>query len=148
MKWPNDIWVNERKIGGILIELSGEQAGPCQVVVGLGLNLLMRRDAVQIDQDWTSLAMETSAPIARNQTTAAVIAALVSGLKKFERDGFVAFRDRWEALDVLRGRSIQLLGVQPREGISRGIGRFGHLLIQTENGLEEVGAGEVSLRPI
>ncbi len=150
LKWPNDIWVAGKKLGGVLIELSGEQAGPCQVIVGVGLNLFMQGGAAVngIDQAWTALASETGQPVARNAVAAELVAALIQGLALFEREGFAAFRTRWEELNALRDKAVRLSGAQEVEGICRGIGRFGHLLVEASDGMREVSAGEVSLRPL
>lgn len=147
LKWPNDIWARRKKLGGILIEVHGEQGGPCHVVIGLGLNVLMRPDeGAGIDQDWTSLVQESPEPISRNQLAAAIINSLVPGVKLFEREGFGAFRARWEALDGLRDQPVVVQGPNRLEGVCRGIGRFGHLLIDTSEGMTELAAGEVSVR--
>lgn len=148
LKWPNDIWVGGRKLGGVLIELSGEQSGPCHVIIGLGLNVFMERgEGAAIEQAWTTLSEETDVPIERNQLAARLVEALVRGMALFEREGFALFRERWQQLDALRDRVVTLSGVQGKEGICRGIGRFGHLLLETPSGIEEIAAGEVSLRP-
>ncbi|MEE4329565.1 MAG: biotin--[acetyl-CoA-carboxylase] ligase, partial [Wenzhouxiangella sp.] len=54
LKWPNDIVVDDRKLGGCLIELGGSAEGPCEAVIGLGINLCIG-DAPVIDQAWTDL---------------------------------------------------------------------------------------------
>ncbi len=150
LKWPNDVWVAGKKLGGVLIELSGEQGGPCQVIVGVGLNVFMRGDAAggEIDQAWTALASETGQPVDRNVVAAELVTALLQGLAVFERDGFAVFKERWEGLNALRDRAVRLSGAQEVEGVCRGIGRFGHLLVETSEGLREISAGEVSLRPL
>lgn len=147
LKWPNDIWVHRKKLGGILIEINGEQSGPCHVVIGLGLNVLMRQSDIEhIDQAWTSLVQESEVPLSRSALAGCVINSLVRGLELFEREGFAAFRDRWLELDGLRGHSVYVAGAANLDGIAQGIGNHGHLLIETAEGVKEVAAGEVSVR--
>ncbi|MGH8552656.1 MAG: biotin--[acetyl-CoA-carboxylase] ligase, partial [Methylococcales bacterium] len=56
LKWPNDILWNEKKVGGILIEVFGDAHGPCSVIIGLGLNHAMSLDqGAAIDQQWVDL---------------------------------------------------------------------------------------------
>lgn len=149
LKWPNDIWARKRKLGGILIEVHGEQGGPCHVVIGIGLNVLMRsEEATEIEQDWTSLVQETKVPISRNSLAAALINALVPGVALFEREGFGAYRERWQELDGLRDQAVFVQGANTLEGVCRGIGKFGHLLIETPEGIRELAAGEVSVRRV
>src|SRR5207342_1028243 len=77
LKWPNDLWVGQRKLGGILIELRGEANGPCDAVIGLGINVRMPPAfAAQIDQAWCDLdALGQGATISRNALAAGMIDA-------------------------------------------------------------------------
>ena len=63
LKWPNDIYVEGKKLGGILLEMIGDPAGQCTVVVGVGLNVAMPEGWRAIDQAWTILEVSCRTPI-------------------------------------------------------------------------------------
>ncbi|NBX41572.1 MAG: biotin--[acetyl-CoA-carboxylase] ligase [Gammaproteobacteria bacterium] len=153
IKWPNDLWFGERKLGGILVELRAEAGGPGHVVIGIGLNLrLSSASRTAIERLGTSAAdlLECGVDVAaRNALAARVIARCVEGLKVFGNAGFAPFFAPWRATDALRGRRVRV-GETGREieGVARGIDAEGALLV--ENAIGErvrVIAGEVSVRP-
>lgn len=146
LKWPNDIWLNGKKLGGILVELQGEFQAPCRVVIGLGLNVQMRGEELSIDQPWTSLALEMDGTVpGRTQLAASLVSQLVGAAQRFLQDGFGPWVDAWQALDVFRGRPIKTLP-GTREGVGRGIDSSGAYLLEANGTVERVVAGEVSLR--
>lgn len=150
LKWPNDILTAEGKLGGILVELSGEYQGPCAAVVGIGLNLrltpALREQAGQPASDLASLTQ--GAPPDRNRVAAALIAALVDGLQQFERDGFAGFADEYARHDLLQGQSLQLSSaLGPLEGIGAGVDARGALQVRLHDGsLRQVDSAEVTVR--
>lgn len=150
LKWPNDLVADGRKLGGILIELGGEAAGPMQAVIGLGLNVRMPRAAARgIDQPWTDLATLMPAAVPdRNVLAATLLAALWPALDDFARDGLAPFLPRWAALDAFAGREVRLLlGDIVREGVALGVAADGGLRVRHADGGERVyHSGEVSLR--
>ncbi|MDX1733817.1 MAG: bifunctional biotin--[acetyl-CoA-carboxylase] ligase/biotin operon repressor BirA [Halioglobus sp.] len=150
LKWPNDILYDGAKLGGILIEMSGDAAGPCQVVVGVGLNVAMPRGAAAaIDQAWTDLAAVTpgQAP-GRNRLVAALLDELLPLLADFEEGGFGPWRDAWQALDAYAGQSVVLdTGSRRLAGVARGVDERGALLLETTSGVQPVYGGEISMRP-
>lgn len=151
LKWPNDIWFNDRKIGGVLVELRTEPGGPGHVVIGVGLNLSLsadtRREIAAGGVRVAALADACAAGIARNRLAATLLEELLSMLEDFERDGFAAFRDRWRLLDAFGGRAARVLaGDTEIEGIPRGVDDDGALLLECGAGLVRFVSGEVSLR--
>lgn len=149
LKWPNDLWVDGRKLGGILIQLRGEASGPCEAVIGLGINVRMPAAFARlIDQPWCDLAsLSRSAPTSRNTLAAAVIEQLLPALERFERDGLAPFLDRWRQLDVLAGQPVRVFeGDHVREGIAHGIDEQGALRVQHEQHERRYHGGEVSVR--
>ncbi|HSN23589.1 MAG TPA: bifunctional biotin--[acetyl-CoA-carboxylase] ligase/biotin operon repressor BirA, partial [Methylomicrobium sp.] len=105
LKWPNDVYSQGKKLGGILIEIAGENEGPCHAVIGLGLNLFLpEEEAGPIDQPWTDLSrIAGNRKISRNQLTASLINHLLTVIVGFEQHGFEAFRREWRAYDCLQG---------------------------------------------
>ncbi len=149
IKWPNDLHHDGRKLGGLLIELAGEAAGPWNAVVGLGLNIDMRDlQGLDIDQPWTDLRSAIGLSPERNRVAIAVVAALMDALPRFEREGFAPFHEAYRRFDITRGRNVELhQGTeQVTRGLSLGVGEHGALLLQCEAGVRQVTSGEISLR--
>jgi len=160
LKWPNDlVWVDEklgadRKLGGILIEFGGEYAGPVRTVIGIGINTALADAAgAAIDQPWTDLQRmgtghtDPDRPIARNAIAAALLDALLPALDLFASDGLAPFLSRWDALDALRGREIDVrIDGRHERGIALGIAANGALRIQHAEGERLHHSAEVSVR--
>jgi BirA family biotin operon repressor/biotin-[acetyl-CoA-carboxylase] ligase len=154
LKWPNDIWFEDRKLGGVLLE-TRSGGGTAHVVVGVGLNLhLSAESRRQIDTlvgnpGLAALDAACPAPVSRNALAAALLAELLSMLPLFERCGFAAFRDEWRSLDALRDRPARvLLARAVVEGIARGVDEDGGLLLEHGGNVDKFIAGEASLRLI
>jgi BirA family biotin operon repressor/biotin-[acetyl-CoA-carboxylase] ligase len=151
LKWPNDIWFNDRKMGGILVEVRAEAGGPAHVVIGVGLNVnlstAMRAQIEASGVNAAAVADACSAPPSRNFIAGAIIDALLSMLADFERDGFSGFREAWTALDALRDRPAQVsMGEAVVCGTARGVDAYGALRLERDGRLQEFVSGEVSLR--
>ena len=153
LKWPNDIWFDDRKMGGILIEVRAEASGPAHVVIGVGLNVRLSAGMrAQIEATGVKAAAAADActtPPSRNFIVGAIIDALLSMLADFERDGFSGFREAWTALDALRDRPAQvLMGEAVICGTARGVDAHGALRLERDGRLQEFVSGEVSLRGV
>ena len=150
MKWPNDVLVDGAKLGGILLEMTGDASGSCQVVVGVGLNVDMPESAAGgIDQAWTDLRRLGGGETAtRSRLLAALLNELLPLLHDFEETGFGPWRQRWQALDAHAGRGVVLVsGEQRLAGIARGVDDRGALQLETASGVQQIYGGEISLRP-
>jgi BirA family transcriptional regulator, biotin operon repressor / biotin---[acetyl-CoA-carboxylase] ligase len=148
LKWPHDVWFEDRKMGGVLVETKS-CGGTAQVVVGVGLNLHLSEAArTRIGSAGLAALDEACAsPIARNALAAALLDQLLSMLPLFERHGFEAFRDEWRSLDALRGRPARVLLAQGAvEGIARGVDEDGGLLLENGGHCQKFMSGEASLR--
>ncbi|MGQ0502671.1 MAG: biotin--[acetyl-CoA-carboxylase] ligase [Panacagrimonas sp.] len=153
LKWPNDLWVGDRKLGGILIEQRGESSDVCRVVVGVGVNVAMQASqAASVDQPWTTvdevLGREPGGPrrASRNALAAELLRGLHDCLSRYALGGFEPYRREWLALDAMQGREVQVPGDETLRGPGRGIDASGAFLIETATGLRAVHAGDVSLR--
>jgi BirA family biotin operon repressor/biotin-[acetyl-CoA-carboxylase] ligase len=151
LKWPNDIWFEDRKLGGVLIELRAEAGGPAHVVIGVGVNVSLTQEARrEIQASGVAAAAVTDAceqPPSRNLTAGAILDELLSMLLQYERFGFAAFRDAWTALDGLNGRPVKVaVGETEVLGIARGVDSDGALLLETGGSLQRFVSGEASLR--
>lgn len=147
LKWPNDVVVGDRKLGGVLIEGGGEHGGPVRAVIGMGLNVRMPLAFAQkIDQPWIDLAA-LRCPVSRNEVASAMLSRLLPALRQFDADGLAPFRPRYAALDVLANRAITVHAIQGDcEGVAEGIAEDGSLRVRIAGRIEHVYAGEVSVR--
>jgi BirA family biotin operon repressor/biotin-[acetyl-CoA-carboxylase] ligase len=151
LKWPNDLLVDDRKLGGILIELRAESGGPACVVIGIGLNVALGAPLLE------KIAATGLAPIdlaaaglkepARNTVAAGLISSFVRGLLEFEREGLKPFAREWMEADALRGRPVTVTAAEASaKGVARGIDLDGALLVETPKGLLRFISGDVSVR--
>lgn len=152
VKWPNDLVVDDgdslRKIGGVLIE-GGMQDGRPRAVIGLGLNVRMPKDAADtIDQPWTDLyAVLGDALPSRTAIAAAVLAALVDAIDRFDAEGLAPFLSRFDAVDALRDADVTAtIGGVAHAGVAVGIADDGALRLRITAGEILLRAGEVSVR--
>ncbi len=150
LKWPNDIWFRDRKIGGVLIELRAEAGGPAHVVIGVGVNVSLAPEARQaLEATGVRVAAVADACVAvpsRNAIAGAILDELLSMLAGFERAGFAPFRDAWLKLDGLRGRRVRVSGDTGVAGIARGADLDGALLLEVDGSTQRIVSGEASLR--
>lgn len=148
VKWPNDVLCNGRKLCGILIEVTGDMAGECAAVIGVGLNLSMSPEAgSEIDQPWTDVEREGCPYHSRNQWCVFLLNQLANVLDEFSNSGFAGFVREWNGLDHFRGQEVQLVaGQRVFSGVCRGVNSKGGLVIQQIDGEQVVYGGEVSLR--
>lgn len=152
LKWPNDVLYQDKKLAGVLVEMSGDPAGYCRVVIGIGLNVSMTGQGGQaIDQPWfcvRDILQEQGAPlVSRSRLAAALLDNLVSILSSFDAHGFSLYRDEWLLSAAYLNQSINVqLGNGHQSGYMRGVNNSGALLIETSDGEQLLYGGEVSLR--
>jgi BirA family transcriptional regulator, biotin operon repressor / biotin---[acetyl-CoA-carboxylase] ligase len=151
LKWPNDLIAHDRKLGGILIELRAEAAGPAFVVIGIGLNCALGGStAARVRATGTEacdlVGLGISA-VARNRVAAALIREIALGAVCFGEEGFAPFAAEWRAADALSGRAVAVQGVGGvTVGHARGISADGALCVHTRDGLQQFTSGDVSVR--
>lgn len=147
VKWPNDLYLNDRKLAGILVELTGKTGDAAQIVMGAGINLVMRNVQEDvINQGWINL-QEAGIVIDRNVLAVRVIKELRHSLTIFEQEGLTPFLPRWEKLDNFAHRPVKLLiGDKEIYGTSRGINEQGALLLEQDGVIKPWVGGEISLR--
>jgi BirA family biotin operon repressor/biotin-[acetyl-CoA-carboxylase] ligase len=153
LKWPNDLMWQDRKLGGILIEMRGESAGPANVVIGIGVNMhmpaavrleLAERQAVLIADVHEILRDRTPR---RNVLAAVMIEELIAMLQTFATSGFAAFAEEFRRLDILQHADVKILtGPDTTFGIARGVDDDGSLLVDVDGELKRFVSGEVSVR--
>lgn len=148
LKWPNDVYVDGKKIAGVLVEIIATAGGECHLVIGLGLNVNMPLQAgLEIDQAWTDINQQLQLPVDRNQLATRYLSHLVKVLTDFEQFGFAHFVDEWNRCDAFKDCPVILtLGETPKYGIARGIDQTGALLLEIDGIICPYVGGEVSLR--
>jgi len=155
LKWPNDLWLQGRKLAGILVETAsvvdrpGADPGPDRspvryAVVGVGINIAPRPPGEALATPPAALRelwpdADAGAALLR------VAPPLVSALQAFERLGFPAFHARFDARDLLRDRPVTLS--DGTSGTAHGVSEAGALLVHTASGMQAVTSAEVSVRP-
>ncbi|AUV03164.1 bifunctional biotin--[acetyl-CoA-carboxylase] ligase/biotin operon repressor BirA [Phytobacter ursingii] len=147
VKWPNDLYLGDRKLAGILVELTGKTGDAAQIVIGAGINLSMRHaESDVINQGWVNL-QEAGVVIDRNTLAVRLINALRSALQSFEQEGLSPWLSRWKKLDNFIDRPVKLIiGEREIFGISRGIDAQGALLLEQDGVIKPWMGGEISLR--
>lgn len=148
VKWPNDIYLDDRKLAGILVELTGKTGDAAQIVIGAGINLAMRAPAADvINQGWINL-QEAGVSVDRNALSALIVNKMRTALVEFEQEGLAPFIERWARLDNFINRPVKLL-IGDREifGIARGIDQQGGLILEQDGVRKSWVGGEISLRP-
>lgn len=153
LKWPNDVLWRDRKLAGVLLEMTGDAAGVCHLVVGIGLNVAMPiKVAATIDQPWADLeAMlhDPAAPkrVGRNALIGALLSRLLPLLRDYPTQRFIAYRARWEKLNAHAGKTVELhTANQIVSGVQLGVDDSGALRLLTQEGEQIFYGGEVSVR--
>jgi BirA family biotin operon repressor/biotin-[acetyl-CoA-carboxylase] ligase len=143
LKWPNDVWLQGRKLAGILIETAS--VGTLRyAVIGIGINMAAR-DAIGLRTPPAALnevlpGVDAPAALAR------VVLPLVRAIQRFEAEGFAPLRAEFHERDLLYGCEVACSdGVI---GMARGVDAAGVLLVHTEQGLKKISSAEVSVRPV
>ena len=144
IKWPNDIFLNEKKIGGILIETlsRGEEN---LIVVGIGLNVFMENNS-EIERDWTSLKLEfENIEIDRNEIIPEIANEVLLLKSNFEKNGFDDFVKDFNKLNFLRDKKVFLSNLINKEGTALDINSDGSLNVRIGNQIKKISSGEVSI---
>ena len=145
LKWPNDLWLADRKLAGVLIETAGSGEGETSryAVIGVGINLI----APPSDGLSTAPAglAELLPGFSAGEVLQRVAVPLVQAIQSFESLGFAPFQARFNARDVLRDRAVVLS--DGSAGTARGVTERGALLVHTAGAMISVTSSEVSVRP-
>jgi len=147
IKWPTDLWVDGRKLAGILVEtagFAGAVPGPRYAVIGIGINIAPRQaeglstPPAALRELWS----QADAPA----TLERIALPLVQAVQAFEHEGFAGFQARYAARDALRDRAVTLS--DGTAGTAHGVSEAGALLVHTGAGMQAVSSSEVSVRPV
>lgn len=144
IKWPNDIYHNGKKMGGILIETIADRTG-VHLVIGIGLNLAMEVvEQGAITQAWSDLS---AYHFDRNELTCRLAFELQKNLKIYPLVGFAHYAERWQKFDIFHHQPVKLVTENNEiHGISQGINAQGELLLKQGETISAFAIGEMSLR--
>lgn len=139
IKWPNDLMINDRKLGGILIDVAGEAGGVCNVIVGLGLNVHQPdwsgSDNSYAWQDLYSLGIQ----INRNELIAKLVNDLLGMLGGFELSGFAPLAPIWNQHSSYAGKTISVgNGNHQIVGEMQGVDLNGALIVEDSLGATHI----------
>jgi BirA family biotin operon repressor/biotin-[acetyl-CoA-carboxylase] ligase len=152
LKWPNDLLLDGRKLGGVLAELAVDRAGARTLVLGVGLNLWLDAAARgSIGQPAAALAERVplaTLPARREELIGAAAAALVEAVQDCARRGFVPYQPRFMRRFALLGAEVDLIeqGARTAGGRVLGVDGEGRLLLERDGRVVAVASGEVSVR--
>lgn len=153
LKWPNDLLLRDRKLGGILVDLRAEGNGPVYVVAGLGVNYRLpgaTADSVVAAGGLAPVDLQAACAEnlpGRNRLAAVLAGALIRLLADFRHRGAVLLERDWAEADAIADRPVNVtFGEQQLSGIARGVDTDGALLLDDGGAVQRVTAGDVSLR--
>lgn len=150
LKWPNDILVDGRKLAGILIETHGDMLSAASAVIGVGINVRNVPYSAET-RGFSLIAMEDvlGRMPDRNDVLLAMLHELNEVLKLFDAQGFAPFVDEWQSMHAWQGLPVQVIaagGDSVVNGRALGVDEAGVLRLATDDGVQLVHSGEVSLR--
>ena len=143
LKWPNDIWLNDRKLGGILIETAA--VNDCRyAVIGIGINIAPREAAgLSTPPAWLR---EVQPGMDAGMALLRIAMPLVRAIQTFAQTGFAPFQADFHALDLLAGRTVTLSDAS--SGQALGVDAAGGLRVKSATGaVQIITSAEVSVRP-
>ena len=150
LKWPNDVWVDGKKIAGVLIESRVKNTSQVNAVIGIGLNFHMQNiGQAEIDQPWTDIVSQMAGDkqISRNQLSGLLLGSVVDVCRQYQASGLALFLKEWERFDVCQGAELALHTEQGEmQGTGMGIDETGGLKVLSEGEIKIFQVADVSVR--
>lgn len=134
VKWPNDILVKGKKICGILCEFA-EVSERKSLIIGIGVNI--KNDISEVKDVATTLAMQ-AVSVSRER----LIAMIIKNLLEQEKEYYTKVLESYKAVSATLGKTVKFGG---KSGKAVGIDEEGYLLVETQDGVERVTAGDVDV---
>ena len=146
VKWPNDILLDGRKLGGILVEIANHKNGMLNLVIGVGINVSLSKQT-EISQPYAEIC-EIDPDVDRQTLLPKLIQHLYARLNIFEKNGIDAeFQQAWQSYNAFSNSEVNVLTEQGViSGIEQGIDEHGYLKVLCGNKIQMFNGGEVSLR--
>jgi BirA family biotin operon repressor/biotin-[acetyl-CoA-carboxylase] ligase len=150
LKWPNDVVWQYRKLGGTLVEMRAESAGPCKIIIGIGINYSFPKElsySPGIDQPWVDIATIQQPAVLRNKFTAILISEILRLIINNSGRDDSGIIEEWRRYDCMKGKFAKLaLPDRTVSGLIQGVDDNGTLIMSINGGLEKFNSGEISLR--
>jgi len=147
LKWPNDVYCQDAKLAGVLIEVPRSTASSCSVVCGMGINCMPFPRSHAPDQPVTSISELSRTEVTREEIIGTLIQRLLDNYARYISQGLDGFLAQWNARDYLAGKDVCVLSGQERLlGVADGIAGNGELQVYINGELQLFNAGEVSIR--
>lgn len=150
LKWPNDLILADKKVGGILLEARSETAASCDVVIGIGINIRLDKETKSgLDQPVTDLDGHYRNLPPRNRLAGRIIADQFSMLEHIAAGRMGEYVAEWKNLDYLSGRQAELhMPDRVVRGHVKGVDDNGLLLLETSGSIRKFSSGELRVRAI
>ena len=145
IKWPNDLYVQGMKVGGVLLETVNLSGGDVAVVIGVGLNVASHPDPTLLQRPVTCISKHTNKSVDLSMVAAVVSAALVDMCRLSHAALQAWLMSSWPSRDMLRNQPVAVPTLGEGLGIARGLSHDGGLQVEFAGKLRTVYAGEVSL---
>ncbi|WP_136248632.1 biotin--[acetyl-CoA-carboxylase] ligase [Halomonas borealis] len=152
LKWPNDVLMETEegqlgKLAGILVELSGDATGPCELVVGMGINVDLPHTFREGIEQPVAAVRDQAPGLSRNQLAVELLDGLMPLLADFEHRGFAAWQEAWNARHAFEGREVEVIrGTRRESAVAEGVDEAGNLWVRREGKRERLAGGEISVR--
>jgi BirA family biotin operon repressor/biotin-[acetyl-CoA-carboxylase] ligase len=151
LKWPNDVFLNNKKLAGMLLE--GGQLDATQatwIVIGIGVNLTVDEKLEKsIQRPIASLDQINQLPtIDADVLWLAILKELAETIEQFQQYSFSKFQEEWNSWDIYKNQICAIIHNDQiqYEGFERGVDTEGHLLIESSNKIQKIISGDVSLK--
>lgn len=149
LKWPNDLWLRERKAAGIIAEAITDRNNQLDcVLLGIGVNVNLKPSEIpqELRSKATSIRIETGTSVSRLGLAVALFDRLQIRYREMEQGGFGALREAWESYSALAHRTVTVVDGSTRiVGRVCGIDSDGALLLETPSGRLRILTGDVSI---
>jgi BirA family transcriptional regulator, biotin operon repressor / biotin---[acetyl-CoA-carboxylase] ligase len=152
LKWPNDVLLEGAegrlgKLAGILVEISGDAAGPCEVVVGMGINVSLPPSFREKIEQPVAAVHDQASGLSRNRLAVELLEELLPLMAKYERQGFPAWQAEWNARHAFAGCEVEVRrGDQCLTAVAESVDEAGNLWVSRAGQRERLVGGEISVR--
>jgi len=146
LKWPNDVQLGEKKVAGVLLEMSGQADCVEWVVAGVGLNVASLNES---DLVAAAALSEEVGSVRTAEAAAAVLDGIASAYDEWLTDGFAGLRTEFADRHCLLGRGVtvrDMLGRVVASGTVEDVDELGRLVVACADGTREIASGEVTLK--
>lgn len=150
VKWPNDVYLKNKKLAGILVEIldADMSDNAVSLIIGIGINTASS-DLTHQDAPVQSISLEdvSGARVDRANIILSLSRSLERDMRQFEMGGFGYFHEKWDSFDIFRNKKVTVeFGGKTVTGIAKGVTASGELMLSTNDGIKTFNCGEVSMR--